>query len=185
MNIIHSIVNPLASLVTGSSVATSKANDASSGSGSGGSAAAPSNSLDANSFITLLTTELQAQDPLNPLDPTQFVDQLTSLNSLQQLIQIRQDLDSLNGGAATGTSGTSGTGATTGAPASATSGNATGVTHANAISRIAAALQSPAASGPGVNALSSMQSLLNNSIATSQSAAAALYSKLGIQSKLF
>ena len=179
MNIIHSIVNPLASLVTGSSFATSKANDASAGSNAGSSAAAPSNSLNANSFITLLTTELQAQDPLNPLDPTQFVDQLTSLNSLQQLIQIRQDLDSLNGGATTGTAGgASGT-------AAAATGNALGAYVANAISKKARASQSPMAAGASVNALSSVQSLLNNSIATSQSAAAALYSKLGAQSKLF
>jgi flagellar basal-body rod modification protein FlgD len=183
MNIIHSIVNPLASLITGSSVATSKANDASTGSSPGSSTAAPSNSLNANSFITLLTTELQAQDPLNPMDPTQFVDQLTSLNSLQQLIQIQQDLAPASAAPATGTAGTPGTGA--GTPVNAPTGNATGVTHANAISRIAAALQSPGAGGSGANVLSSLQSLLNNSIATSPSAAAALYSKLGAQSKLF
>jgi flagellar basal-body rod modification protein FlgD len=185
MNIIHSIVNPLASLITGSSVATSKANDASTGSSPGSSTAAPSNSLNANSFITLLTTELQAQDPLNPMDPTQFVDQLTSLNSLQQLIQIQQDLAPSSGAPVTGTAGTSGPGAGSGTPGNVPTGNATGVTHANAISRIAAALQAPGAGGSSGNLLSSLQSLLNNSLATSPSAAAAMYSKLGAQSKLF
>lgn len=48
--------------------------------------------LNPNSFITLLTAQLQAQDPLNPMDPSQMVDQLTEINSLQQLIQIQSDL---------------------------------------------------------------------------------------------
>jgi flagellar basal-body rod modification protein FlgD len=50
------------------------------------------NTLGPNSFITLLTAQLQAQDPLNPMDPSQMVDQLTQINSLQQLIQIQSDL---------------------------------------------------------------------------------------------
>ena len=51
---------------------------------------ADSNSqLGPNSFITLLTAQLQSQDPLNPMDPTQMVNQLTQINSLQQLIQIQ------------------------------------------------------------------------------------------------
>ncbi len=50
------------------------------------------NQLGPNSFITLLTAQLQAQDPLNPMDPSQMVDQLTEINSLQQLIQIQSDL---------------------------------------------------------------------------------------------
>src|SRR5262245_53104946 len=61
----------------------------------GGSQASPSNELTANSFITLLTTQLQAQDPLNPLDPNQMVNELTSMNTLQQIMQIRQDMDAL------------------------------------------------------------------------------------------
>lgn len=63
-----------------------------------------SNTLDADSFITLLTTQLQAQDPLNPLDPNQMVDELTSMNTLQQIIQMREDLDAMLG-AAQGASG--------------------------------------------------------------------------------
>src|SRR5271170_5654078 len=47
---------------------------------------------DPNTFITLLTAQLQAQDPLNPMDPSEMVDQLTQINSLQQLIQIQSDL---------------------------------------------------------------------------------------------
>ena len=71
----------------------------------GESQASPSNELTANSFITLLTTQLQAQDPLNPLDPNQMVNELTTMNTLQQIMQIRQDLDALLA-AAKGSGGT-------------------------------------------------------------------------------
>ena len=74
------------------------AQTASSGaSSSSSSQQAPSNELTANSFITLLTAQLQAQDPLNPLDPNQMVNELTSMNTLQQIIQIREDLDAMLG----------------------------------------------------------------------------------------
>jgi hypothetical protein len=51
--------------------------------------------LGPDAFITLLTAQLQAQDPLNPMDPNQMVTELTSMNTLQETIQIRQDLDTL------------------------------------------------------------------------------------------
>jgi flagellar basal-body rod modification protein FlgD len=63
------------------------------------------NELNGNSFITLLTTQLQAQDPLNPLDPNQMVNELTSMNTLQELIQIRQDMDTLVSAAQSGNEG--------------------------------------------------------------------------------
>lgn len=58
--------------------------------------------LDANSFITLLTAQLKAQDPLDPLKPQDMMAQLTSLNSLQELITIRQDLEKALGTAPAG-----------------------------------------------------------------------------------
>jgi flagellar basal-body rod modification protein FlgD len=71
------------------------------------SSADSSNTLGPDSFITLLTAQLQAQDPLNPMDPSQMVDQLTEINSLQQLIQIQSDLQTALGlpQASTGTTG--------------------------------------------------------------------------------
>ncbi|HUJ81267.1 MAG TPA: flagellar hook capping FlgD N-terminal domain-containing protein, partial [Candidatus Acidoferrales bacterium] len=48
-----------------------------------------------NTFITLLTAQLQAQDPLDPMSPSEMVDQLTQINSLQQLMQIQGDLQSI------------------------------------------------------------------------------------------
>jgi flagellar basal-body rod modification protein FlgD len=62
---------------------------------SSGAQSGPSNELNANAFITLLTAQLQSQDPFNPIDPTQMVNQLTQINSLQELIQIRTDLAQL------------------------------------------------------------------------------------------
>jgi flagellar basal-body rod modification protein FlgD len=51
-----------------------------------------SNELNGDSFITLLTAQLKAQDPMNPMDPTQFITQLVQFNQLQQTIEIRQIL---------------------------------------------------------------------------------------------
>lgn len=39
-------------------------------------------------FMTLLTTQLQNQDPTNPVDPTQFVTQLAQFTTLDQVTQI-------------------------------------------------------------------------------------------------
>jgi|HubBroStandDraft_6_1064221.scaffolds.fasta_scaffold994012_2 flagellar basal-body rod modification protein FlgD len=50
---------------------------------------APTDPLASEStFLTLLVSQLQNQDPLNPVDSTQFVAQLTSYSQLEQLINI-------------------------------------------------------------------------------------------------
>jgi len=51
---------------------------------------------DPNLFISLLTAQLKAQDPLNPMSPQDMVNQLTQVSSLQQLININQTLTSLS-----------------------------------------------------------------------------------------
>jgi len=66
-------------------------------SSAGSTASTPSNTLGPDSFITLLTAQLQAQDPLSPMDPDQMVNELTSINTLQQIVQIRTDMDTLVG----------------------------------------------------------------------------------------
>ena len=143
---------------------------------------APSNELNANSFITLLTTQLQAQDPLNPLDPNQMVDELTTMNSFEQLLQIRQDLDTL-------------VSATQPAQSSGTSSNAVaqnGSSNANAIAAAygagfgsgsstsafgaGASGGSGAASVPQISALSN--ALINKSLAS-------MSSQLNSKSQLF
>lgn len=48
-----------------------------------------------STFLTLLTTQLKTQSPINPLDPSQFVAQLTQFSSLGELTQIQQLLQQL------------------------------------------------------------------------------------------
>lgn len=64
----------------------------SSGSSNPATAAATAVSTDPlaseSTFLTLLVSQLQNQDPLNPTDSTQFVSQLTSYSQLEQLINI-------------------------------------------------------------------------------------------------
>ena len=90
-----STITPVAHMFTG---APAGAN----GAGSTG-ATAPSSSSGSNSatsaadsaqstFISLLVTELQSQDPTQPMDPTQMVSQMFSMNQLEQLISINQTL---------------------------------------------------------------------------------------------
>lgn len=61
-------------------------------------------------FLSLLSQELQNQDPTAPVDPTAMVGQMISLNQLEQLISINQDLTSTS---------TSSTGSVKGASAAA------------------------------------------------------------------
>jgi len=50
---------------------------------------------DFNQFLTLLTTQLQNQDPLNPMDSTEFTNQLVQFSQVEQQINSNQKLDSL------------------------------------------------------------------------------------------
>jgi len=63
----------------------------------GGTAAAAATAVSTDplasegTFLTLLVSQLQNQDPLNPIDSTTFVSQLTSYSQLEQLINIDQN----------------------------------------------------------------------------------------------
>ncbi len=48
-----------------------------------------------DTFLTLLTEQLQNQDPLNPMDSQQFVSQLVEFSSVEQQISSNQALESL------------------------------------------------------------------------------------------
>ena len=50
---------------------------------------------DFDTFLTLLTSQLQNQDPLEPLDSNQFVSQLVEFSSVEQLISSNQAMQSL------------------------------------------------------------------------------------------
>lgn len=50
---------------------------------------------DFNSFLTLLTTQLQNQDPLSPMDSTQFTEQLALFTNVEQTIAANKNLEAL------------------------------------------------------------------------------------------
>ncbi|MDB5444958.1 MAG: flagellar hook capping protein [Phenylobacterium sp.] len=52
--------------------------------------------LTSNQFLSLLTTQLQAQDPLNPTDPNQFTTEMVQYASLSQQIDTNSKLDTLS-----------------------------------------------------------------------------------------
>jgi flagellar basal-body rod modification protein FlgD len=50
---------------------------------------------DFDDFLTLLTTQLQNQDPLSPMDSTEFTNQLVNFAGVEQQINANQKLDAL------------------------------------------------------------------------------------------
>ena len=54
-------------------------------------------SADMNTFLTLLTTQLKYQDPLDPMDTAEFTNQLVQYSSVEQAIQTNSKLDTLLG----------------------------------------------------------------------------------------
>jgi len=87
-----------------------------------------------NTFMDLLVTELQNQDPTAPVDPTEMVTQMVSLNSLDQLISINSTLENM-----------SGTGPTTGSPSADAAASPTAQMATASGNTAAASARSPAA----------------------------------------
>lgn len=52
---------------------------------------------DFSQFLTLLTTQLQNQDPMNPMDSSEFTNQLVQFSQVEQAINTNQKLDDLVG----------------------------------------------------------------------------------------
>lgn len=50
-----------------------------------------------NTFLTLLTSQLQNQDPLSPMDSTAFTQQLVQFSQVEQQIRTNQNLEGLVG----------------------------------------------------------------------------------------
>ena len=46
-------------------------------------------------FLTLLTTQIQNQDPLEPMDSTGFVEQLATFSTLEQQVQSNETLSAI------------------------------------------------------------------------------------------
>lgn len=57
-----------------------------------GSASSTDSLTSENTFLKLLVSQIQNQDPLNPADGVQFLTQLTGFSQLEQLMQINQEL---------------------------------------------------------------------------------------------
>src|SRR5499427_6657524 len=85
-------------------MATSIFNPTAAAAASTASGSSPNNStgIDANTiagnfhtFLTLLTTQLQNQDPLSPLDTNQFTQQLVSFSQVEQAINTNTTLSNL------------------------------------------------------------------------------------------
>jgi flagellar basal-body rod modification protein FlgD len=53
-------------------------------------------SFDSNEWLTLLTTELQYQDPTSPSDPTQFVAQLAQFSAVSQQVATNTTLNTIS-----------------------------------------------------------------------------------------
>jgi flagellar basal-body rod modification protein FlgD len=101
---IQGMLSPIVARAMDSSSSTSGSSATNS---SNSSTASGSNTeLSQSSFLQLIATELQAQDPTNPLDPSQFMGQLVQFDTLDQVTGIYNLL-------AGGSSATAGSGAAT------------------------------------------------------------------------
>lgn len=62
-----------------------------------GNAATSAASLSSNfdTFLTILTAQIQNQDPLEPMDSTQFTDQLVQFSGVEQQIRVNSQLETL------------------------------------------------------------------------------------------
>ncbi|MGC9199466.1 MAG: flagellar hook capping FlgD N-terminal domain-containing protein [Acidobacteriaceae bacterium] len=137
MNIQGIVPSTIAAVETPESHATTSANAAGSTSASSGLIGESSSSLQ-NTFMNLLVTELQNQDPTSPVDPTEMVGQLVSLNQLDQLVSINQILSNLD----SSVSAAAATGTAAALAAKGVTGTATSHSAAPLNSSIAAGMQS-------------------------------------------
>ena len=64
-------------------------------SGTGSSAASARLAEDMDNFLTLLTTQLQNQDPTNPMDSKEMTNQLVQFSQVEQQIQQNKNLEQL------------------------------------------------------------------------------------------
>src|ERR1700757_2229387 len=75
---------------------TSGTGSSSSSTSSSSSSSSSQIGLTSNQFLSLLTTQLQSQNPLNPTDPNQFTSEMVQYASLSQQIDTNTSLTSMN-----------------------------------------------------------------------------------------
>jgi flagellar basal-body rod modification protein FlgD len=78
---------------TGSVNGSGSANGASSSSSSASSN--PLGTINANSFLQMLVTELQQQDPTQPMDSSQILDQVSQIEQIESSQQLSTSLNSV------------------------------------------------------------------------------------------
>src|SRR3978361_1373751 len=91
-------VTPSTTTLTAAQLAASNGTSASSGSSSSGSTATSalgSLTSDYSDFLTLLTTQLQNQDPTSPMDSSQFTSELVQFSGVEQQINTNSNLAQL------------------------------------------------------------------------------------------
>jgi flagellar basal-body rod modification protein FlgD len=90
----NAITNAATTAVTGTNTTTpSTSSTGSSSSGSSGAMQTLAGNFD--TFLQLLTTQLQNQDPLDPLDTDQFTQQLVEFASVEQQVNMNTNLQTL------------------------------------------------------------------------------------------
>ena len=57
----------------------------------------PSGQIDKNTFLTLLVTQLQHQDPVNPMQSEEFMGQLAQFNQLEQSMNLNESFQDFLG----------------------------------------------------------------------------------------
>ena len=75
---------------------TSNTSSSQSSSSSSSSSSQAQIGLTSNQFLSLLTTQLQNQNPLNPTDPNQFTSEMVQYASLSEQIDTNTKLDTMN-----------------------------------------------------------------------------------------
>jgi len=88
-------INPVSTALQGANATRSAAASSSSSSNPTTPDQAANNAE--QTFLSLLVTELKAQDPTSPMDPTTMVGQMLSMNQLNELISINQTLQTAFG----------------------------------------------------------------------------------------
>ena len=93
----HAAVNAVLGNSTASTSTRSSAGSSSSTSASAtGTSAIPANQqITESGFLTLISTQLKEQDPMNPTDPTQFVTQIEGLSQVSSLQSLQTSMNSL------------------------------------------------------------------------------------------
>lgn len=83
--------------VTATGTAFAATPGANAGNQSASQAAGAKLSGDFQTFLVMLTTQMQNQDPLNPIDSTDFATQLATFSGVEQQVQTNTLLESLSG----------------------------------------------------------------------------------------